>query len=97
MKFCELIDATIIKFSLNAGELADRAGMTRAALSEFRNGKRTIKSDTLENLIGALPEDAKQFLFCNYFISDKDDKAIGTLLYAISIKMQGASELQLSA
>jgi transcriptional regulator with XRE-family HTH domain len=97
MKFCEIINTTIEKFHLNAKDLAEKAGMTPAALSEFRNGKRAIKSDTLENLIAALPEDAKQFLFCNYLISDKDDKAIGTLLYAISLKMQGAPDLQLSA
>jgi DNA-binding Xre family transcriptional regulator len=97
MKFCELIDKTIVEFRLSAKELAQTAGMTEAALSEFRNGKRAIKSDTLEKLIAALPDQAHQYLFCNYFISDKDDKAIGMLLYAVSMKMQGVPELRLTA
>jgi DNA-binding Xre family transcriptional regulator len=97
MKFCELIDKTIIEFRLNAGELAAAAGMTAAALSEFRHGRREIKSDTLDNLIAALPDHARQYLFCNHLISDEDDKAIGTLLYAISLKMQGVPQLGLTA
>jgi DNA-binding Xre family transcriptional regulator len=91
MKFCELIDKTITEFRLSARELAQSAGMTEAALSEFRRGKRVIKSDTLENLIAALPDQARQYLFCTHLISDKDDRAIGVLLYAIGIKMQGTS------
>jgi transcriptional regulator with XRE-family HTH domain len=97
MKFGELIDQTIVEFRLSAKELAKAAGMTEGALSEFRKGKRAINSDTLENLLAALPEQAHQYLFCNYFVSDKDDKAIGMLLYAVSLKMQGVPELRLTA
>ncbi|MGI0488579.1 helix-turn-helix domain-containing protein [Pantanalinema rosaneae CENA516] len=91
MKFCEAVDQTFVEFKLTNREIAQKSGLTEAQLSEFRRGKREIHTDRLERLIAALPTQAQQFLFFNCLLPQMDDRAIGTLLYAISLKMRGAA------
>jgi DNA-binding Xre family transcriptional regulator len=94
MKFCEAVDRTISEFNLVAKELAQQADLTSAQLSEFRHGKRDIHARALERLIAALPSQAQQYLFFECLLSEMDDKAIGTLLYAISLKMREPDPMQ---
>ncbi|MBW4523341.1 MAG: helix-turn-helix domain-containing protein [Scytolyngbya sp. HA4215-MV1] len=89
MKFCEAMDQTILEFHLSAKDLASAAGLTQAQLSEFRRGKRELHTDGLERLIAALPLQARHYLFFNHLIAECDEQTIGTLLYAISLKMRG--------
>lgn len=89
MKICEAVDLTFVEFKITNREIAQKSGLTDAQISEFRRGKREIHTDRLERLISALPPHAQQFLFFNCLLPEMDDKAIGTLLYAISLKMRG--------
>jgi DNA-binding Xre family transcriptional regulator len=90
MKICEAVDRTILEFKLSAKDLAEAAEMTQAQLSAFRRGRREIHTNVLERLLAALPVQAQQYLLFNCLLDNMDEKAIGTLLYAISLRMRGA-------
>jgi predicted transcriptional regulator len=90
MKFSDAINQAFVEFNLSAKEIAARSGLTESQLSRFRNG-RDIRSDNLERLIEALPEQAKEFLFFKCFVNQMSDRAIGTLLYTISLRMRDES------
>ena len=52
---------------LNATEIANRANVSPAAISQFRRGERDLYVGTLQRIINALPEDIKQHFFSRLF------------------------------
>ena len=52
---------------LNATEIANRANVSQAAISQFRRGERDLYVGTLQRIINALPEDIKQHFFSRLF------------------------------
>ena len=52
---------------LNATEIANRANVSPAAISQFRRGERDLYVGTLQRIINALPEDIKQHFFSKLF------------------------------
>lgn len=55
------------KPKLSASEIAIRANVSPAAISEFRHGERDLQVRTLQRIINALPEDIKQHFFSRLF------------------------------
>ena len=51
------------KPKLSASEVAYRANVSPAAISEFRHGERDLQVRTLQRIINVLPEDMKQHFF----------------------------------
>jgi transcriptional regulator with XRE-family HTH domain len=89
MKLNKVFSETLKHFDLTQKQIAEASGVRQATLSQWLRGEQEINTDTLERLITALPPQAQQYLFLNRLISQMDDNAIGTLLYAISLKMRG--------
>lgn len=84
MKFSDSFDDTLKRFKITAKDLASKSGVAESSISRFRRGEREIQSDSLERLISALPQDAKQYLFCQLFVGEMDKQGIATLLNAIA-------------
>ena len=55
------------KPKLSASEVASRANVSPAAISEFRHGERDLQVRTLQRIINALPEDIKLHFFSRLF------------------------------
>jgi transcriptional regulator with XRE-family HTH domain len=88
MNFSDSFDETLKQFKLTAKDLAGKSGVAESSISRFRRGEREIQSDSLERLISALPQDAKQYLFCKLLIGELDRRGIATLLSAIAHHMR---------
>ena len=57
----------LFKPKLSATEIANRANVSQAAISQFRRGERDLYVGTLQRIINALPEDIKQHFFSRLF------------------------------
>ena len=86
------------KPKLSASEIAIRANVSPAAISEFRHGERDLQVRTLQRIINALPEDIKQHFFSRLFSTPAltvwspslvDPKAFVDLSSAISFSDMG--------
>ncbi|NJM98067.1 MAG: helix-turn-helix transcriptional regulator [Phormidesmis sp. RL_2_1] len=55
------------KPKLSASEVANRANVSPAAISQFRHGERDLNVRSLQRIINALPEDMKQHFFGRLF------------------------------
>lgn len=87
MNFSNAFDLTLRKFGLTGKSLAISTGLREATVSNFRNGS-DIRSDNLEKLIGALPPEAKQFLFLKVFVDDLNPDAIATMLGLLASRLK---------
>ena len=91
MKFCEAFNATLEEFRLSAKEISATSGVREATISEFRRGRREIQTDSLERLIGALPTDAKQYLFLKVLIGEMDARGMASLLNAVAYRLRSGN------
>jgi transcriptional regulator with XRE-family HTH domain len=66
MKFVDAFNLTLEKFDITARELSIRSGVTDAAISKFRRGNRELKLESIEKILGALPDDAYYFLMTQW-------------------------------
>jgi transcriptional regulator with XRE-family HTH domain len=97
VRICEAFKQTLSHFNLSQRQIAVEAGFREQALSRWLSGKQQINDDTLENLIAALPNSARQYFFLNHMIGSMDEAAFGELLLVISQKMQDMAQEKLSA
>ena len=88
MKFSEAFNLTLEEFGITGKEVAKNAGVREATVSDFRRGNREIQTGNLEKLIGALPMDAKQFLFLKLLVGGMNVQGMATLLSAIACQLK---------
>lgn len=80
-------DETMEEFSISGKELAAKAGVTQAMISQFRRGKQEIQTGTLERLLNALSIEAKQYFYLKALVGSIDNKGLGMILSAISYRL----------
>jgi predicted transcriptional regulator len=66
----EALNKTIKLFNLKAVDIAERANIPESDLSKFRNGKNDILAERFFKIAGALPRDARSYLFMLLASSD---------------------------
>lgn len=88
MDFADSLDATLKQFKITAKALSESSGVAEASISRYRRKERDINADSLERMIKALPQDAKQFLFCQIFVGEMDKQGLATLLSAIAYHLK---------
>jgi len=89
--FAKALNQTLTEYKISGKELSIRSGVKEATISEFRNGKIEPKLGTIEALINALPQQAKNYMLFKAFLTDLTDDDISLLLYAIATELRGAS------
>lgn len=89
MRTCEAFDLTLKHFKLSAKEIAAQSGVSESSISRYRRGEQSLSTDALDSILAVLPEQARQYMLFNHLLGQLDEQAIGTLLYAISLKMRG--------
>jgi transcriptional regulator with XRE-family HTH domain len=63
MNFNQALNSTLKEFGISAKQLAEQSGVTPQSISEFRRGKRTIQTDSLEKLLECLSFEARIYFF----------------------------------
>lgn len=63
MKFSEALDKTLNGYGISAKWLSEQSGVSMQMISNFRNGKQRVYSDSLEAMIQALPVQARRYLY----------------------------------
>jgi DNA-binding Xre family transcriptional regulator len=92
MQTFEAFDKTLSHFDIKNRELQNKTGVNESSISRFRRGERDLQVATLEKLIQALPHQAQQFYYFNCMVSDFDDQAIASMLYALSVKLRDGAQ-----
>jgi len=96
--FAQALNETIQHFGLSAREISLKTGVTEATISNLRSGNSDAKLSTFENLIGALPPEAKNYMFFKALLSDKvSSKDIHNFLTAIAVVIRDQDIIQQSA
>ena len=97
MNFNKSLDATLKEFKINAKNLAEKSGVTPQSISEFRRGKKSIQTDSLEKLLEFLPFEAKVYFFglllgekisTEKLVASMNQEQIAELMIAIAKKMK---------
>lgn len=63
VKFCNALNSTMEAYGISGIWLAEKSGLSNQTISNFKIGKASIKADSLEKIIEALPSDAREFFF----------------------------------
>ncbi len=63
MKFYEALSRTLTDYGISAKWLSEQSGVSMTMISQFKNGKQRVYSDSLESMIEALPPEMQRHLF----------------------------------
>ncbi|MBD2006477.1 MULTISPECIES: helix-turn-helix domain-containing protein [Cyanophyceae] len=63
VNFSEALDKALERYGISAKWLSEQSGVSQQMISQFRNGKQRIYSDSLEKLLAALPSEVKEYFF----------------------------------
>ena len=97
MNFNQAFNSTLKKFGVSAKQLAERSGVTPQSISEFRRGKKTIQTDSLEKLLEYLPIEARMYFFslllgeeisAEHLVAGMDDDQMSDVMMAIANKIK---------
>jgi DNA-binding Xre family transcriptional regulator len=61
MRFSEAFRETLFRYGISGKCLAEKSGVSERQISKFRNGDN-LRTDTLEKLLEALPENAREYM-----------------------------------
>lgn len=92
MKFSKALDETLKEFGISAKEISATSCVAESTISRFRRNDRDIQAQSLERILGALPEPAKQYFYIKCLLQDLNADGIALLLYSISIKLREDSK-----
>ena len=96
MELSKAFDKTLKDFELSARWLSENSGVSEKMISQFRNSRQRIYSDTLEKLLVALPLEARlRFLSLvlgveitpEKMVSGMKETELSSLLFAIADKL----------
>lgn len=105
LELSKAFDKTLKDFELSARWLSESSGVSEKMISQFRNSRQRIYSDTLEKLLEALPSEAKlRFLGLVIGVEITPEKLVvgmkeaelSSLLFAIADKLRPKESKELA-
>lgn len=63
VNFCKALNETMDEYGITNLWLSEKSGLTSQTISNYKLGKSSIKDNSLEKIIEALPPDAREFYF----------------------------------
>lgn len=63
INFCKALFETINEYGITNQWLADKSGLTTQTISNYKLGKSSIRDNSLEKIIEALPPNAQEYYF----------------------------------
>ena len=95
--FSEALNDTLDSFKISNRELAVKSGLREATISQFRQGKRAIPSDSLEKIIKALSPEAKNYLFFMVISMSVSDEEVYLFFMEVAQAMKKSERSQVKA
>lgn len=95
--FSEALNDTLDSFKISNRELAVKSGLREATISQFRQGKRAIPSDSLEKIIKALSPEAKNYLFFMVISMSVSDEEVYLFFMEVAQAMKESERSQVKA
>jgi transcriptional regulator with XRE-family HTH domain len=92
--FSEALDETLNSFKISSRELAVKSGLREATISQFRQGKRAIPSDSLEKIIKALSPEASNYMFFTVINISVSDEEVYWFFMEVAQAMKKSDEFQ---
>ena len=98
MNFNLAFDRTLKEFRISAKKLAEQSGVAPQTISDFRRGKKSIQTDSLGKLLGALPADAISYFFSALLgssleiedsIAAMDNEKLSEIFFAVGRRLKG--------
>lgn len=98
MDFNQAFDRTLKNFGISAKWLAEQSGVAAPTISDFRRGKKSIQTDSLGKLLGALPTEAKLNFFslllgqgigAENLVAAMDNDELSAVVMAVAHKLKG--------
>ncbi len=103
MNLSQAFDKSLKDCGITGKWLSQRSGVTERMISNFRNSRQQIYSETLDKLLEALPYNAKLHFF-TLLLADKmtlasligemDEKGLANLLLAIADRLSPKKEAE---
>lgn len=96
LELSKAFDRTLKDFELSARWLSEKSGVSEKMISQFRNSRQRIYSDTLEKLLESLPYEAKIRYFSlvlgveitpEVMVGGMEEAELSSLLFAIADKL----------
>lgn len=103
MNLSKSFDRTLERYGITGKWLHEASGLSEKMISNFRNGKARVWSDSLERMVEVLPEEAQQYFFqtlsssstpieqlcpdLEEMIEEMEPKALASVLSAIASKL----------
>jgi transcriptional regulator with XRE-family HTH domain len=78
MSFANALRHTMSEFKLTGTELSKKSGVSKNTISAFRQGGQSLTVENLEKLLGAMPEEARRYLFAE-LVNTKQTIAVENL------------------
>lgn len=97
MNFNKAFDSTLKEFGISAKQLAEQSGVAPQSISEFRRGKKTIQTDSLEKLLECLSFEARVYFFslllskkisAEHLVAGMSDDQMSDVMMAIANKIK---------
>ena len=95
--FSEALNDTLDSFKISNRELAVKSGLREATISQFRQGKRAIPSDSIEKIIKALSPEAKNYLFFMVISMSVSDEEVYLFFMEVAQAMKKSERSQVKA
>jgi transcriptional regulator with XRE-family HTH domain len=90
MKIHQCFDRVLKQYNITGKQLSEVSGVTQAAISDFRNGKKNPGTDTLDRLLAALKEISPQASLQLCFLMAGEEIDLVKLVAIAPLKTQGA-------
>ncbi len=98
MNWNQAFDRTLKTYRISAKWLSEQSGVSEISISKFRRGHVSMTTDTLNTLLVAMPEGARQYFFetllgtavtaraqtLEEMIEDMDSRSLTSVLQAIA-------------
>jgi transcriptional regulator with XRE-family HTH domain len=91
--FSEALNETLDSFKISNRELAVKSGLREATISQFRQGKRAIPSDSLEKIIKALSPKASNYLFFTVLTISVSDEEVYLFFMEVAQAMKKSEKI----
>lgn len=103
MDISQAFDKTLKDLNLSAREIAEKAGIGEGVISNFRNSRKRVYTDTLDKLLAALSDEAKIYFFglllgkeinLEMIVAGMDAATLSKLLFIIADKISPQEKKQ---
>ena len=93
ISFVQAFNETLLYFKITAKDMSARSGVRESTISEFRTGKSEARISTLEALVNALPDEARNYMFFKALLTKISNRDVRNFLQVIALTIKDTEEI----